>query len=161
MSMPIVEICIGILLSLDHHHIVVRTGADHPIRSRNVPTFWHRSAFWPQLMNPPIARRRRPSPEDATTLRKSHGVSQLVGAVVGARSVVIQGTNPWTESDQAQAGSAAGRQFTFRIDLDGGAHHEDAPVARQEPSKYGEDGHGTVALHNCVTDQRGRANGQA
>jgi ATP-dependent helicase YprA (DUF1998 family) len=36
-------------------------------------------------MNAPIARRRRPSRGVATTLRKSNGVSQLVGAVVGAR----------------------------------------------------------------------------
>src|ERR1700693_1729094 len=46
MSMPIVEICMDeILLCLDHHPIVVRTGADHPIRSRS-GAFCARSRRW-------------------------------------------------------------------------------------------------------------------
>src|SRR5260221_14737260 len=47
MSMPIVEICMdAILLSLDHHHIRARTGADHPIRSRTCEFWAHFASVW-------------------------------------------------------------------------------------------------------------------
>jgi hypothetical protein len=75
------------------------------------------NAFWPELMNAPIARPRWPSPRVATTLRKSHGLTQLVGAVVGAQEVLLSRVrNLSTESDQAQSADS-----TERVRPTGGA----------------------------------------